>query len=354
MIMATINPKMITIARESRGLSQTELSDLLGVSVSNVSRYEDSTIINDTALENIATALNYPIGFFSQDFLIQPPNIHYRKRLTLSPKIIRKADALMNIYRSNIEKMLNTIDMDAANIPVIDSYSYGSPRKIAAYIRSYWRVERGPIKDLVSLVEKNGIMVIMFDFETEKIDGRSMMTESGQPVIFLNKHLPGDRVRLTLAHELGHIIMHLRTVPTFERDEEAEAFEFASEFLMPEAEMRLAVTSRLTLEKLADLKRIWKTSMRAILYWSEKLKLVTPNQSRYLHSQFSSLGYNKNEPIVIQIDTPTLVARMVLLYTKSKADNLETGYEEVAKVFNLEIGEFKNRYISPVFKLRVA
>ncbi len=352
--MRTINPKMITIARESRGLSQTELASMLEVSVSNVSRYEDSRLINDAALEKIALALNYPVSFFSQDFLIQPPNIHYRKRLTLSPKIIRKADALMNIYRSNIEKLLNTIDMDAANLPIIENHKYGSPRKIAAYLRSYWRVEKGPIKDLVALVEKHGIMVILFDFETDKIDGRSMMTESGQPVIFLNKYLPGDRVRLTLAHELGHIIMHLRTIPTFERDEEKEAFEFASEFLMPESEIRLAVTSRLTLEKLADLKRIWKTSMSAILYWSEKLKLITPNQSRYLWSQFSSLGYNKQEPIPIQIDTPTLVARMVLLYTKSKSEDLEKGYEDVAKVFNLDIDEFKSRYISPVFKLRVA
>jgi len=352
--MANINPKMITIARESRGLSQTELASKLGVSVSNVSRYEDSTIVNDAALESISEALDYPVSFFSQDFLIQPPNIHYRKRLTLSPRIIRKADALMNIYRGNIEKMLNTIDMDAANIPVIENYNYGAPRKIAAYLRSYWRVEKGPIKDLVSLVEKHGIIVIMFDFETDKIDGRSMMTESGQPVIFLNKNLPGERVRLTLSHELGHIIMHLRTVPTFDRDEEAEAFEFASEFLMPESEMRLSVTSRLTLEKLADLKRIWKTSMAAILYWSEKLKLVTPNQSRYLWSQFSTLGYNKQEPLPIQIDTPTLVARMVVLYTKSRNENLEQGYEEVAEIFNLKINEFKSRYISPVFKLRIA
>lgn len=352
--MKTINPKMITIARESRGLSQTELASQLEVSVSNVSRYEDSVLINDAALERISQVLNYPVSFFSQDFLIQPPNIHYRKRLTLSPKIIRKADALMNIYRSNIEKMLNTIDMDAANLPVIENHNYGAPKKIAAYLRSYWRVEKGPIKDLVGLVEKHGIMVIMFDFETDKIDGRSMMTEVGQPVIFLNKHLPGERVRLTLAHELGHIIMHLRTVPTFDRDEEAEAFEFASEFLMPEIEMRLAVTARLTLEKLADLKRIWKTSMAAILYWSEKLKLITPNQSRYLWSQFSSLGYNKQEPLPVQIDTPTLVARMVMLYTKSKSEDLEKGYEDVAKIFNLDVAEFKSRYISPVFKLRVA
>ena len=352
--MIKINPKMITIARESRGLTQTELASKLEVSVSNISRNEDSVYINESTLQKLSEVLGYPVSFFSTDFLIQPPNIHYRKRLTLSPKIIRRADALMNIYRSNIEKMLNTIDLDAANLPVIEDHNYGSPKKIAAYLRSYWRVEKGPIKDLVALVEKNGIIVIMFDFDTDKIDGRSMMTESGQPVIFLNKKLPGDRIRLTLAHELGHIIMHLRTVPTFGRDEEAEAFEFASEFLMPESEIRLAITGKLTLEKLADLKRIWRTSMAAILYWSEKLKFVTPNQSRYLWSQFSALGYNKQEPLSVQIDMPTLVTRMVFMFTKSKSEDLEAGYVEVANIFNLDIVEFKSLYVSPVFKLRIA
>jgi Zn-dependent peptidase ImmA (M78 family)/DNA-binding XRE family transcriptional regulator len=349
-----INPKMITLARESRGLSQTELSQKIGISVSTISRFEDVPQENDEIVEKIGSTLGYPVSFFYQDFLIQPPNIHYRKRLTLSPKIIRKADALMNIYRSNIEKMLKTIDLDAANIPVLTENKYDSPRKIAAYLRSYWQIGKGPIKDLVAIVEKHGIMVIMFDFETDKIDGRSMMTESGQPVIFLNKFLPGDRIRLTLAHELGHIIMHLRTIATFDRDEESEAFEFASEFLMPESEIRSSLISRLTLEKLADLKRIWKVSMAAILYWSEKLKYVTPNQSRYLWAQYSSLGYKKNEPISIQIDTPTLVARMVHLYIQSTGHESEIAHEEVARVFNLNTSEFKTMYISPIFKLRIA
>lgn len=350
-----VNPKMITVARESRGLNQTELAKKLGVSVSNVSRFEDNPFENEEVVEKLSKVLNYPVSFFFQDFLIQPPNIHYRKRLTLSPKIIRKADALMNIYRSNIEKMLRTIDLDGANIPVLHENNYGSPRKIAAYLRNYWKVEKGPIKDLVALVERHGIMIIMFDFETDKIDGRSMMTDAGQPVIFLNKFLPGDRLRLTLAHELAHIIMHLRTIPTFVRDEEAEAFEFASEFLMPESEIKLSLSSKVTLEKLADLKRIWKTSMGAILYWSEKLKCVTPNQSRYLWAQYSANGYKKQEPLPIQIDTPTLVARMVHLYIRNhEAHNLEEGQEKVAKIFNLNISEFKSMYISPVFKMRVA
>lgn len=350
----SINAKMITIARESRGLNQTELAKRMGVSVSNISRYEDGTFeIKEEILNKLSHELNYPISFFSQDFLILPPNVHYRKRLTLAASIVRKADAVMNIYRSNIEKMLRTIDLDTSSIPVVDD-KYGSPRRIAAYLRSYWRVEKGPIKDLVSLVERHGIMVIMIDFGTDKIDGRSMMTEDGHPVIFLNKLFSGERQRMTLSHELGHIIMHLKTIPTFARDEEAEAFEFAAEFLMPENEIRADFTAKMTLEKLAYLKRIWKVSMAALLNWCEKLNCITANQSRYLWSQLSAKGYRKLEPIPIAIDNPTLISRMVNLYIQSIELPNEVAQTEVAKIFHLNIEEFKEYFVKPVVKLRIA
>jgi len=351
----TINPKMITIARESRGLSQTELAKKIGVSVSNISRMEIGHIADIPSLDKLSTVLNYPKGFFYQHFSIQPPNVHYRKRLTLSPKIIRKADALMNIYRGNIEKMLNVLHLDVANLPMINDNKYASPKKMAMYLRSFWKVPKGTIKDWVSLVEKNGIIVILFDFETDKIDGRSMMTDDGHPVIFLNRFHPGDRQRLTLAHELGHIIMHLKTYPTFERDEEEEAFEFASEFLMPEAEIRYDLSVGLTLGKLADLKRLWRVSMGAILYWAEKLRAITANQSRYLWAQYSTSGYKRGEPLPIYLDEPTLMFRMIHIFMKAQdLENNQTAYEDLASAFCHTIEEFKNKFIAPKVSLRVA
>jgi Zn-dependent peptidase ImmA (M78 family) len=195
----------------------------------------------------------------------------------------------------------------------------------------------------------------MLDFETDKIDGRSMMTEDGHPIIFLNKFLPGERQRLTLAHELGHIMMHLRTYPTFGRDEEAEAFEFASEFLMPEAEIKYELTGKLTLEKLADLKRIWKMSMGSILYWAEKLNSITPNQSRYLWVQYSARGYKRQEPLPITIDTPTLISRMISVYGESQEyPSTSIAHEKIAETFSLSQEEFKNKFITSGTKLRVA
>ena len=349
--MTDFNGKMITLARESRALTQSELAEKLRCEPSTLCKVEYGSLpAKDVFVSDLVSILNYPIHFFHQEFSIAPPNIHYRKHLSLPAKIVRKADAIMNIYRANIDKMLKSIEYISPAIPSVDEYKYDMPRKVAMFMRSYWKVPSGPINDLVALVERFGIMVIMLDYETDKIDGRSMTTESGHPIIFLNKHMAGERQRLTLAHELGHIIMHMKTIPTFARDEEAEAFEFASEFLMPGDEIKHQLPSKVTIEKLFDLKRIWKVSVAALIMSAEKLGRITNNQSRYLWMQYSKGGYRKSgEPIPISIDRPTIVERLIQIFS----DGNKFSKSEMAQLFCLNESEYDEKYITPVQRMRI-
>jgi Zn-dependent peptidase ImmA (M78 family) len=95
-------------------------------------------------------------------------------------------------------------------------------------------------------------------------------------------------MRFTLAHELGHLVMH--RFPT--ENMETEANEFASTLLMPSADMRSAFLGRrVTLELLAALKPEWKVAMQALLMRATSLKCVSPNQARYLWQQISARGF---------------------------------------------------------------
>ena len=76
------------------------------------------------------------------------------------------------------------------------------------------------------------------------------------PIIALNKDMPPDRIRFTLAHEVGHIIMHKIISPT----SDDEATSFASEFLVPSNEINFP-PGGLKLSDFADLKRYWKVSI---------------------------------------------------------------------------------------------
>src|ERR1019366_9937990 len=87
----------------------------------------------------------------------------------------------------------------------------------------------------------------------------------------------GDRLRLTLVHEVGHIIMHESATPTME----VEANAFAAEFLAPRKEIKGSLLG-LNMAKLADLKRHWKMSMQALIMRAYELKTITESQRRYL------------------------------------------------------------------------
>uniref|UniRef100_UPI000A5CA4A8 ImmA/IrrE family metallo-endopeptidase n=1 Tax=Vibrio campbellii TaxID=680 RepID=UPI000A5CA4A8 len=69
------------------------------------------------------------------------------------------------------------------------------------------------------------------------IDAMSQRID-GMPVLFfVNVNAPADRLRHTLAHELGHMVLH--TITFADDDEmEQEADAFAGAFLVPADEIR--------------------------------------------------------------------------------------------------------------------
>ena len=68
-----LNPKMITVAREARGLTQLELADQAGINRSNISRFEQEfTGFTDDVLEKLIRALRFPESFFLQNQEILP------------------------------------------------------------------------------------------------------------------------------------------------------------------------------------------------------------------------------------------------------------------------------------------
>lgn len=137
-----------------------------------------------------------------------------------------------------------------------------------------------------------GCVVIEEDFGTARVDGLSQWVEDC-PVILINARVPTDRKRLTLAHELGHLVMHSEHM-TASPEQEANAF--AAEFLMP-AEMIRPELRNLTLGKLHDLKRSWMVSMQALIERAWNLKLLSASDRTRLYKQFGARGWRTREPV---------------------------------------------------------
>lgn len=302
----TVNPDMIILARESRGVTQSDLAEAVGVTQAFISRAEKGLSgISEELLENISSNLGYPISFFYKAGHRYPPSTPFhRKRKALPKKTQYQIEALANIRTLHLDNLLQSVEFLENKIRYLDLDDYNNnPRDVARAVRSYLKLPRGPIKNLTSVLEDIGIIIIHCDFGTSLIDGFTLIARKNHPVIFVNQDIPGDRMRFTLAHEFGHMVMHEVPKPTMED----EANKFASEFLIPEQEIRPSF-SEVTLRTLATLKPYWRVSMAALLECAHQVGKVSDNQRRWLWAAMAKQGYTKREPaqLDITVEKPAL------------------------------------------------
>lgn len=341
--MKKINSEMIILAREARGYTQKELAKLLGIAQGTLSKIEQGIQSpSEDGIENISEILMFPISFFEQEDKVYTPDlIYYRKRIAVPKKQILRAEALMNIVRMNLDRLLKSVDIPDVNLVSWNIDEDGGPEDAAIFLRQRWNLSKGRIDNLTKLVESNGIIVIGTELGVNKMDGISMFTTSNQPIIFINAHMPGDRQRLTIAHELGHLVLHLGKKIGSNRDEEKEAMAFAGELLMPKSEF-ISRFESIDLNSLATQKLYWLVSMGAILVRSKSLGLITDNQSQYIWKQMSIRGFKTKEPFELNIakEKPTLVNELLEFHLKT----LGFTKSELSRVLNISEKEIDNLY----------
>ncbi len=332
------NPQMLKLARELRGYTQAQLSASLNVAQGTISKIEKlgSGFDNEIAIK-LSSFLNIPISFFESKDVIIPIQGEYRKKISTTVRQYNQNNALMTIVERQLLKLLEGIEINPNEIPVWDVEAEGSPKLCAQYLRKRWKLARGRINDLTILVENSGAIIIPLPLVD--MDGFSMYTTNGIPLIFINRDISADRARLTLAHELGHIIMHLSCKVSDDRDKEREAFEFGAELLMPELEIKPQLT-RLNLAVLADLKKYWKTSMQSIVRRAKDLGMLTDNQYKYLWIQMGVEGFKVREPIFFSAETPTTLKQIIDAYK----DEMDYSTEEIASLIDASREDFSNIY----------
>nr|DAC82025.1 TPA_exp: PelG [uncultured bacterium] len=172
--------------------------------------------------------------FFSQQIRrLLTSAVYHRRRQKLGASTLRMIEAQGKLYQFHVNKLTLSADFKV-NLPSYDLESCGgNVEQFAMAVRHYWKVASGPIRNLTGLLEKNGIITVDFDFQTELIDG---FFEPGTdtPCVVKNSRMPPDRQRFSLAHELGHLLLH-----DFMHDGvEEEANAFASAFLMPAEDIK--------------------------------------------------------------------------------------------------------------------
>jgi Zn-dependent peptidase ImmA (M78 family)/transcriptional regulator with XRE-family HTH domain len=309
-----VNEMMLVLARESRGMSQVALAEKSGVAQATISKAEHGQVIlSADVLGRISAALDYPLEFFSCALNFQNlPLSFFRKKSVVTPTAIKMLRARYNIALFRASQLAKSAELPEFPFASLDLDQYaGDIERIAREVRLAMNLPPGPVKDLTGALESLGVLILTTDFGTTKADGLSAFDPAGisLPVILLNRIVPADRYRYTLAHEFGHVILqHHRGIPPGSCEEEADRF--AGEFLTPAREVR-AHLAKLSLQKLANLKLYWRVSMQSLLFRAGQLGTISERQRRYLWMQISARGYRTAEPVAIEPEQPTLYGELL-------------------------------------------
>jgi len=297
----------LVTARRACGLTQAQLAEAAGVTQAALSRYESDLREPDAdVLARMAAALGVTVPLLtSMDRLhgALAVDVHMRRRATAKATDWRRLEARLNLYRARAGKMLEELSIRTEQrVPTFDPIDT-DPRHAAMMVRMQWRMPIGPVRRLIQWLESAGCLVISEDFDTSRVDGLSQWINDC-PVILINSRAPVDRLRLTLAHELGHLSLHSNEVSD---DVEAEANRFASEFLMP-TEVIKPQLRNLTVAKLLDLKREWGASMQALAERAYELDVISADQRTNLYKSLSAKGWRTREPVSDELppETPEL------------------------------------------------
>ena len=306
---------MLVLARESKDLSQKDLAESVAVTQGKISKYENGMLsVSEEDLEAIAQHLRYTKEFFFQKdrvYGLGSSFLFHRQRKQVPMHLQRKVQAEINVLRMQVERLLRGVEIDTeGRFSPIDADLYdGDAARIAAIVRAAWQLPLGPVANVTASIESAGGIVLECSFDTSLIDAAHLWLPGLPPLFFVNRDLPGDRLRLTLAHEIGHAIMHRN--PTGDIEEQANRF--AAEFLMPADEIAPQLDD-LTLRRAAVLKQKWKVSMAAIVRHARMLGRISDYKYKSLNVSLSSQGYKLVEPYPVEVEEPQVVRQIVEMH----------------------------------------
>jgi Zn-dependent peptidase ImmA (M78 family) len=312
---------MLVLARESRGMTQADvaaaMSSLAGetaVSQGYVSRAESGRLaVSGARLELYAKALRYPSHLLCTEGEVHGVGVglvHHRKRASLGAQALRRIHAELALSRLHVRALVAAVAGEQSHrFRHIEVDDLDTPADAAGTLRREWLLPAGPVARLVEAMEEAGGFVLIRDLGTRKLDAVSQWANREAPLFLLNQQAPTDRLRWSLAHELGHIVMH--TEPGSSSVQERQADEFASEFLMPASNIRAGLRGGVDLNKLLSLKQRWGVSMAALARRALSLGVISDWQYRNLMIEMSALGYRTQEPGAVAAERPWRLRMLV-------------------------------------------
>ena len=311
-----IHGSRVKQARELSRITQTQIADAAGVNQSTIARIESDRMPFPPAdlLNSIAQQTGVAVGFFSRKPMEPLPEGSLNYRARAKPAVGAQRQALQ--YAALLVEQTQTMSQ-RLSLPKLQLPSGEDPSNLAQATRNTLRIKPNtPVPHLINHLERHGVLVLGLPLKLEKIDAFSAWTEieGPRPFLGLSNGCPGERTRYSVAHELGHLVMHKGLDGRIQNLED-EANQFAAEFLLPEEAMRHILNRNFTISQAVQLKKRWRVSIQAIVRRARDLAIISDRRYRDLFTQISTRGWRKAEPVEIKLERPRSFRKMAeMLY----------------------------------------
>ena len=315
--MGDLRGERIGALQNLTGLSQSKLGEKLEISQPFVSKLisGDAPLPAEVA-HKASLEFSLPLSFFTST----PGNLTtvvptFRKNSTATVGESRKIRQLLleaNRAWSDVSEASGYVEFPdqlvAGDTDLSVEMAANNVREIAGL------TENEPIANMTRLVERLGVAVIR---NLAKGTGRETNHEgvslpskdNRRPLIATVHPLEGARARLTLAHELGHLIFdndRLYPILSTRAVEEKRAFQFAAALLLPKKIAEETIDQHSVLTDFVPLKAKYGISVSAIIKRASDLGLITQTRARSLHIQISAAGWRTEEPVPVAEEHPIL------------------------------------------------
>ncbi len=312
----------LATVRIARGLTQSELAKRSGISQATISKVESGLVeLDESRWGLLARELDAPVSVLSAP--VGPDSaravVFHRKRSSLPVSAATRLRARLDLTHLQVAGLL--ADGPPVQVPRIPlpPDGYVTPEEVAQQVRLALGLAGGPVSNLIQVLEEAGVAVVRDDLGSVKIDAlMSWPPTTVRPVVLLGNHAPGDRQRFSVAHELGHVVMH--EMPS--DAQESEADRFAAELLMPRADI-IGHLREVSLASLARLKQVWGVSMAALLRRARDLAQISDSTYRRLSIELSSAGYRTREPVDVPVEVPGLLDAQVAAMLRAGRSSAE-------------------------------
>jgi Zn-dependent peptidase ImmA (M78 family) len=201
-------------------------------------------------------------------------------------------------------------DAQTGNLPRFTVRTLEDVEQAAKSLRQTWDLGLDAISSITDTLESHRIHVLNVDAST-KFDGISAVVhdDSGEVIaagVVSRTGVSGERQRMNLTHELGHLVLDTQDLNDG-LDGEKAAKRFAGAFLMPDDAVRLELGEKrlnLSTDELFIIKKRFGISVQAIVMRASDLGIINGDLKTRFFKYAGQNGWRTQEPQSLAVEEP--------------------------------------------------